>query len=91
VKNKVIATAVAGYVLGMVDKSGTTLPTVPFLGRAGTVAVAALFLGKGRGLWGDVALAAAAIAGYEMGSTGKIAGDDVAGIVPQVSGIAAQT
>jgi len=86
-KGKLIATGIAGYVLGMVDKSGTAIPTVPMLGRAGTVAAAAYFLGKGRGIWGDVALAAIAIAGYEMGSTGKIAGADIA---PQVSGIAAQ-
>ncbi|MGO9921853.1 MAG: hypothetical protein ACLQIB_45060, partial [Isosphaeraceae bacterium] len=83
---KVLATAIAGYALGMVDKSGTSIPTVPFLGRAGTIAAAAWFFSKGKGLIGDVALAAAAVAGYEMGSTGKIAGDDV---VPQL-GVASQ-
>jgi len=87
-KNKLIGTAIAGYVLGMIDKSGTTIPTIPMIGRAGTVAAAAYFFGKGKGLWGDVALAAAAIAGYEMGTTGKIAGVD--GIAPQVSGLASQ-
>jgi hypothetical protein len=39
----------------------------------------------------DVSIAAAAIAGYQLGKTGKIEGDDVMGdIVPQVSGIASQ-
>jgi hypothetical protein len=86
VKNKAIACAFTGYAMGMIDKSGTALPTVPMLGRAGTIAAAAILFGKGKGLWGDVALAASAIAGYEMGSTGKISG----AVVPQVSGIAAQ-
>jgi hypothetical protein len=85
-KNRAIACAIAGYAIGFVDKSGTAIPTVPFLGRAGTIAAAAVLFGKGKGLWGDIALAAASIAGYEMGSTGKISGQ----VVPQVSGIAAQ-
>jgi hypothetical protein len=87
-KQRVIGAVVAGYALGFVDKQGTAIPTVPYLGRAGTIAAAAYFFGKGQGIWGEVMLAAAAIAGYEMGSTGKIAG----GVVPQVSGggVAAQ-
>lgn len=87
-KSKVISVTVAGFVLGHIDKSGSAFPTVPMLGRAGTIAAAAYFLGKGRGIWGDVMVAAAAIAGYEFGSTGKIAGGNIA---PQVAGIAAQT
>jgi len=87
-KKKVIAVAVAGYVMGHIDKAGTAIPTVPMLGRAGTIAAVAYFFGKGQGIWGDVMVAAAAIAGYEMGSTGKIAGGQIAS---QVHGIAAQT
>jgi hypothetical protein len=85
-----IGVAVGGAVLGFVDKTlGASLPTIPILGRAGTIAVAAYFLGKGKGkgLFRDVAIAASAVAGYQMGNTGHVAGLDVA---PQVSGIAAQ-
>ncbi len=69
--------AMGGFALGFVDKSGTSIPTIPLLGRAGTIALAAHFIGKGRpGLLTDIRNAAAAVAAYEMGSTGKIAGDE---------------
>jgi hypothetical protein len=80
------AFALAGYLLGMLDKSGTSFPTVPMLGRAGTLAVGLHFLGKGNKMMQEASLAAAAIAGYEMGGTGKISG----GPVPQISGVASQ-
>ena len=90
-----IGTAIGGAVLGFAEKRWTTLPTVPVLGRAGTIALAAYFLSKRGGTFSgvlrDVALAGAAVAGYEMGKEGKIAGDDVQGDIPeQVRGIAAQ-
>jgi hypothetical protein len=72
--------AMGGFALGFVDKSGTSIPTIPMLGRAGTIALAAHFIGKGRpGLLTDIRNAAAAVAAYEMGSTGKIAGEGVEG------------
>jgi hypothetical protein len=91
-----IGAGIGGAVLGFIEKTFPTLPTVPILGRAGTIAIGAYFLSRqgGMGHGGivrDVALAAAVVAGYQIGKTGKIAGDvegDVMG--DDVSGIAAQ-
>lgn len=81
---------IGGAALGFIEKSFPNLPTLPILGRSGTIAVAAYFLSKqGRHpILRDVALAAASIAGYQIGTTGKISGEDVLG--EDVSGIAAQ-
>lgn len=85
------ATAFGGFALGFVDKNFPTLPTLPLIGRAGTIAVGAYLLGKFGGLRSglvrDVALAGAAVAGYEMGKDGKVVGE-VMGVPPQVAGIA---
>ena len=80
--------AIGGAALGFVDKQFPTLPTLPLVGRAGTIALIAWFLSKQRGGIGtiarDVALAGAAVAGYELGKEGKVSGVGYA--VPQVSG-----
>jgi hypothetical protein len=84
-----VQVAIAGYILGHVDKMGTVIPTIPILGRAGTLAVALHFFGPKGGIWQDAAIAAAAVAGYEMGKTGTISGDD--GVyAPQVAGVSSQ-
>lgn len=82
-----MAVALGGAVVGFLEKSfGASLPTIPLLGRKGTLALGLLFLGKHKGgLLRDAGMAAAAIAGYELGSTGKITGID-GDIVPQISG-----
>jgi hypothetical protein len=89
--------AIGGAVMGFVDKSFTNLPTLPVIGRAGTIALAAYMLaskGGGGGIGAiarDVALAAAAVAGYELGKEGKVSGDVMGGaIASQVSGLASQ-
>lgn len=84
--------AIGGAVLGFIEKSFPTLPTLPLIGRAGTIALAAHYLGKGHPILQDAALAGAAVAGYELGKDGKVSGDDdVHGhLAPQVSGVAAQ-
>jgi hypothetical protein len=86
--------AIGGAVFGFVEKSFPTLPTLPFLGRAGTVALVCYFLNKKGGMGGsiirDTGLAAASIAGYELGKDGKISGDDVDGIPAQVRGVSSQ-
>ena len=92
----IVATAIGGAVLGFIEKTFPSLPTLPVVGRAGTVAIAAYFVGKHSSgsvatIARDVSIAAAAIAGYQLGKSGKIEGDvmgDVMGdIAPQVSGI----
>jgi hypothetical protein len=93
--NVLLGAAIGGAALGFVDKSFPTLPTIPLLGKPGTIAVIAYFLSKRGGLGGgllpgglmrDIAIAGAAIAGHELGLLGKISGD----IAPQVSGVASQ-
>jgi hypothetical protein len=90
-----LGTALGGAVLGYVDKNfGAKLPTVPMIGRKGTIAVIAYFLAK-KGVGGmggimrDVALAAAAVSGYELGNTGKISGVD-GELDGELDGLAAQ-
>lgn len=87
-------TALGGAALGFIEKQWPNAPTIPMIGRAGTIALAAYYFGgrKSPGLMRDIALSGAAVAGYELGKTGKIAGEDVLGdIAPQVGGaVAAQ-
>jgi hypothetical protein len=82
-----IGLGVGGFLYGYIEKTfGTQIPTVPLIGKSGTIALACYFLGgKSPGLIADVGNAASVIAGYSFGSTGR-----VSGLAPQVSGIAAQ-
>jgi hypothetical protein len=84
---------VGGLALGYIEKHwGANLPTMPVIGRKGTIAVGAYFLAKhggmGAGIARDVAIAAAALAGYDLGNKGSISGDldgDVDGeVAPQI-------
>jgi hypothetical protein len=85
-----LGSAIGGAALGFIEKSFPNLPTVPLIGRKGTIALAAYVLhrrGTGGGILRDVAIAAAVLAGYELGKDGKISGD----VADQISGnIAAQ-
>jgi hypothetical protein len=66
--------ALAGLVLGYIDKSGTNVPTLPGIGRAGTLAIAAWFLRHQLPMAGNLAPGFAAIALYEWQREGKISG-----------------
>lgn len=89
-----IGAGIGGAVYGFVEKQwGAKIPTIPILGRAGTVAVVCYFARKQGGmgksaLVRDLGMAAAVIAGYQLGSTGKISGEDVDG--DDVDGLAQQ-
>ena len=66
-----------GY--GLIEKHfGAKIPTLPFIGRSGTVALACYFFAGKHPLIKDVGVAAAAIAGYSFGATGKVSGEDYA-------------
>lgn len=85
-----IGAGIGGAVFGYVEKSFPNLPTLPVVGRAGTVAIICHFLRKQGGfghgtLVRDVGMAASVIAGYQLGKTGKISGDydDVSGDLAQ--------
>lgn len=83
----IMASLVGGAVLGFVDKSfGAQIPTIPMIGRKGTIAVLAYFIGKNMRMHMafDVAKVAAGIAGYELATAGHISGDDVSGLAAQV-------
>lgn len=84
-----IAGALGGAGYGMLEKMFPNMPTVPLLGRAGTVALACYFF-KAKGILGDVGMAASVIAGYQLGKDGRISGDDDDFVVPQVRGVASQ-
>ncbi len=85
--------AVGGFLYGIVEKNfGAQIPTLPVVGRAGAIALGCYFFGKGKGgMVADLGKAAAVIAGYQFGTTGKVSGAPaVAGVAPQVAGLAAQ-
>jgi len=87
---RLMAMGLGGMALGFIEKAIPQLPTIPILGRKGTIAVGAYYLSKGGhgpSILRDVAIVAAGLAGYELGTTGKISGD----VPDQVhGGVAAQ-
>jgi hypothetical protein len=66
-----------GAVLGLLDKSGFAIPTLPFLGKAGTAGLAAWAVGKWTNSpWADdMATGMLSIAAYELAKEGHIDGD----------------
>jgi hypothetical protein len=82
-EGKRLGIAAGALLLGFVDKSGISIPELPVIGKAGTIALAAHFLsGGGRNkMMDEVCTAALTIAAYEFGSTGHVVGDDVSGYV----------
>jgi hypothetical protein len=76
--------ALAGAILGYLNKNMTTFPTIPQLGRAGTLALAAWFFRGKHKMLRNLAPGFAAIALYEWMYEGKIQGDVVGGVASQV-------
>ena len=74
-KHRLIAIA-GGFALGMIDKSGVNIPTLPFLGKAGTLGLAAWVGGKfmHSQTLNDAATGFLAIAAYELAKDGAISG-----------------
>jgi hypothetical protein len=72
-----IKLSVGAAAIGYIEKSNMAFPTIPVLGRKGTIALAAYFFGgKKPGLVRDIAIAAAVLAAYEFSKDGKVSGDD---------------
>lgn len=69
--------ALGGFGVGLIEKNfGNKIPTVPALGRKGTIALG-VYMFKPKEQWmKNVGLAAAAMAGYEFGKDGKVSGDE---------------
>lgn len=66
---------IGGLAYGYIEKNFPQIPSVPFIGKSGTVALACYFLRAKSPMVRDVGIAAAAIAGYSLGTTGHVSGD----------------
>lgn len=79
ISNESVQLAIGGALYGYAVKSGiiAKLPALPLLGRTGTAAIVLDYFGRHGGgqLCTKAAHAAAAIAGYQLGSEGTITGD----------------
>ena len=83
--NRMIGVAIGGAAYGFIEKSFPTMPTLPLLGKSGTVALAVYFLGGQNEIINDIGIAAAAIAGYSLGKTGMVSGyDDSHGLAAEM-------
>ena len=75
-----ISAAVTSAVVGYAESSGLLdkLPSVPVIGRKGTLAIAAYYFSKHGGgrIARDVSIIAACLAGYELGKDGSVSGDN---------------
>jgi hypothetical protein len=85
-QGRMVELALGGAAYGFIEKSfGAQLPTLPIIGRAGTLTLIAYYMAKGKGgLMRDVAICGAVLSGYQIGSTGKINGDVMGGIAAQI-------
>lgn len=92
VSNETIQMAIGGALYGFAVKSGLVakLPAVPVLGRTGTAAILLDYWSRHGGgpMAGRAARAAAAIAGYQLGSEGAIQGDFMMGDANTPGGLA---
>lgn len=65
-----------GIVLGLLEKADLGLPTIPVLGKKGTLALGLWFIARQTGspLARDLAMGMAAVSAYELGKEGSISG-----------------
>ena len=76
-KNVLIGSAIGGYIFGFVQKQwGAQIPSLPVVGKSGTIALACHFLAPRHPIIRDVGIAAAAIAGFTFARDGAVAGID---------------
>jgi hypothetical protein len=66
--------AMGGFGVGLIEKQFPNLPTLPVVGKKGAIALAVYFMKPKNKLLRDVGFAAAVLAGYEFGTTGKVSG-----------------
>lgn len=66
-----------GFGVGFVEKTfGDKIPTLPYIGRKGAIALACHFFGKSIPFSREIGIAAAAISGYQFAKEGTVSGDD---------------
>lgn len=66
--------AIGGFGLGMVEKHFPQLPTIPMLGRKGTIALVGYMMKPKHPIVRDIVFAAAVLSGYEFGKDSKVTG-----------------
>jgi hypothetical protein len=71
-----------GAALGFIEQQSwaSAFPQLPLVGRKGAIAIGAYLLAKkgiGGAIMRDIAIAAAAISGYQLGKEGKVSGGDI--------------
>lgn len=76
IQAKIQSMSIGGFMYGQLVKNFPTLPQIPGLGRAGSVAALVYFLKPSSTLLQNVGIAAAVLAGNSFGQTGTVAGDD---------------
>lgn len=75
-KHTIMGAAIGGLGYGVLEKAiGDSIPVIPLLGKPGTIAGLIYMFGGSNKLLADIGVAAAAIAGYQLGTEGKIHGD----------------
>jgi hypothetical protein len=76
-----MAVVVGGLAVGFMQKQKLPLPTLPMLGEAGTIGLAAYLLSDGgkHKLADEICTAALTVAAYEFGSTGTVVGQEAPG------------
>jgi hypothetical protein len=77
---EIVASVIAGAAIGIIEKQSffASLPSIPLLGKKGTIAVLAYLWRRNGGpeMARDVALVAAGLSGYQFSKDGRIDGDD---------------
>jgi hypothetical protein len=69
--------AMGGLGVGLLERFiGDKIPTLPYIGRKGAIALGIYFMNPTSPMLRNVGIAAAAIAGYQLGAVGSISGDD---------------
>lgn len=85
-----IGIVIGSFAVGVLEKQSffTSLPSLPMIGKTGTIGVAAYLLSNGgrNRIADEVCTAAFALAAYELASTGSIVGAD--GAPPDVGYVA---
>lgn len=74
-QSKIQSMAIGGFAYAQLVKNFPTLPQVPGLGRAGSVAALVYFLRPKSQLLQNIGVAAAVLAGHSFGATGQVAGE----------------
>jgi len=71
-----VTAAIGGYAMGTIDKMAedNDWPTLPVIGRTGTIGLVAYYFRRSHPLVKNIAHAGLAVAGYQLARTGSIEG-----------------